>query len=65
MCTSDMTIIRQYWSDEYHRILADFDNVHMCRDFDAVRQWSDGRNGQDEDVWPQVAEKLKGKKPAK
>lgn len=59
MCTSDMTMIGQSWSKEDRRILANFNNVHTCRDFDALRRWSDGRNAEDETIWPSVADRLK------
>lgn len=60
MCTSDMTIIREYWSEKDKHLLANFNNVHTCRDFDAIREWSNDRNGQDDGVWPGVAQRLKG-----
>ncbi|KAG4438530.1 hypothetical protein IFR05_006004 [Cadophora sp. M221] len=63
MCFSDMTLIKEYWTedkDDGGGMMADFDNVHLCRDFDSIRAWMTGRNAEDDDNWPQVAERLRG-----
>jgi len=62
MCSSDMTIIKEYWTElkgPNGSIMAEFDNVHMCRDFGRIRDWLNGRNAEDDNVWPQVARRLK------
>ncbi|PVH88366.1 hypothetical protein DL98DRAFT_509079 [Cadophora sp. DSE1049] len=63
MCFSDMTLIKEYWTDnkgDEGGMMADFDNVHVCRDFDSIRAWMTGRNAEDDGIWPLVAERLRG-----
>jgi len=62
MCYSDMTIIKEYWTDlkgQNGGMMADFDNVHICRDFDTIRNWMTSRNAEDDEIWPSVAARLK------
>jgi hypothetical protein len=61
MCYSDMTIVKEYWADskgENGGMMADFDNVHTCRDFNSIRDWMSDRNAEDDDEWPKVAKRI-------
>ncbi|PVH73088.1 hypothetical protein DL98DRAFT_659645 [Cadophora sp. DSE1049] len=63
MCSSDMTIIKEHWTEHkgpHGGMIGDFDNVHVCRDFDSIRAWVTSRDAYDDDVWPLVAERLRG-----
>lgn len=61
MCTGDMTMIPEHWTT--HKgpsggMISDFDNLHMCRDYEAIRKWRVDRNAEDDEIWPKVAERL-------
>ena len=61
MCTSDMTIIPEHWTT--HKgpnggMISDFDNLHICRDYETMRKWRVDRNAEDDEIWPKVAERL-------
>ncbi|KAK3312965.1 hypothetical protein B0H66DRAFT_538051 [Apodospora peruviana] len=60
MCTGDMTLIRTYWIDERHRMMANFDNDHMCRDFGALKAWLRARDAEDGSTWRESADRLLG-----
>ncbi|KAM7220100.1 protein of unknown function (DUF3328) domain containing protein [Rhypophila decipiens] len=60
MCTGDMTLIKTYWIDKRHRMMANFDNDHMCRDFGALKAWLRARDAEDGSTWRESADKLLG-----
>lgn len=45
MCTVDIGVLGQVWfqpaSAEYPEAYVDFNTEHVCRNFDAVRQWAE------------------------
>jgi len=59
MCFADMTTITEYWIEDRQRMLADFDNMHICRDFAALKKWTQGRNAEDDKRWPENAARVK------
>lgn len=38
-CSADIGLVRYDWVKCMERTLPDFNNVHRCRDFDAIRAW--------------------------
>ncbi len=44
MCTVDVGLLGQVWWDRtLAKAFPDFNTVHVCRDFDAVRKWAEER----------------------
>lgn len=39
-------------------MMADFDNIHMCRDFDALKRWMRTRDAEDAAPWRENADRL-------
>jgi len=60
MCTGDMTYIKEYWIDKRKRMMANFDNEHTCRDFNALKKWQRARGA--EEGWRESADRLLGGK---
>ncbi|OTA60729.1 hypothetical protein K449DRAFT_423275 [Hypoxylon sp. EC38] len=58
MCTGDMVLIPTKDSDS-RPFEAVFETVHACRDFSAIRDWSNERGSADPEKYPENAEKLK------
>ncbi|KAK8915307.1 hypothetical protein VCV18_010853 [Metarhizium anisopliae] len=58
MCAGDMTLIKTFWIEKRHRMMADFDNIHMCRDFDALKRWMRTRDAEDAAPWRENADRL-------
>jgi hypothetical protein len=58
MCTGDMTLIKTFWIEKRQRIMADFNNDHMCRNFDALKSWSRSRNAEANSPWRENADRL-------
>lgn len=41
MCTVDVGVLGQvWWNREQPRAFVDFNTKHQCRDFEAIRRWS-------------------------
>lgn len=61
MCTADVTPVRQYWNDARggYGMMPDFENVHTCRDFDAIKTWMRTRDSADPRVWRENAARIK------
>ena len=51
-------MIRETWSENGNVMIPDFENVHTCRDFNALREWARGRDAADPELWPSNAERL-------
>lgn len=46
MCASDVSVTLAYVApDELSGFKPDFDGLHKCRDFDAIRDWVDDNSG--------------------
>ena len=45
MCTVDITPIPVEWSDQWNRLVVNFDTWHTCRNFDGIKDWMLERNG--------------------
>jgi Mycotoxin biosynthesis protein UstYa len=58
MCFGDMTTIKEYWINDRQRMMADFDNVHTCRDFSALKDWARRRDADDDERWPENAARV-------
>jgi len=58
MCSADMTFVPIRWSDNRGDISPDFETVHTCRDYDALKDWSRGRDAADPELWPQNGARL-------
>jgi len=44
MCTVDTGLLGQVWWDRSHpKAFVDFNTVHKCKNFDAIRQWAEER----------------------
>jgi hypothetical protein len=44
MCTVDTGVLGQVWWDPKEpKPFVDFNTEHQCKNFDAVRQWAEGR----------------------
>ena len=41
MCNSDVDIVTHNWRRGTYRPIADFDNPHKCRDFEALLKWNE------------------------
>ncbi|RHZ47801.1 oxidase ustYa family protein [Aspergillus thermomutatus] len=49
MCSADITVDVWAWSEERQRVTVQADNMHTCRDFEAIRQWALERQAGDFD----------------
>lgn len=45
MCSTDITWIPVEWNTRFNRLLADFDSVHTCRNYNKIQSWMLPRNG--------------------
>lgn len=49
MCTVDVGLLGQiWWGKEYPQAFPDFNTQHVCRDFEAVRQWAEENQAPDD-----------------
>jgi hypothetical protein len=44
MCASDMTPLPNMWSNKHHRLIADFEQPHTCRNFNKLQEWAQQRS---------------------
>jgi hypothetical protein len=51
LCSADITLILIQWSDSGVWIIPDFDNVHTCRGYDALKEWLEERNAALKGKW--------------
>jgi Domain of unknown function (DUF3328). len=58
MCHGDMTFSPIIWSDNGGRIIPDFEVVHTCRNYDALKKWANDRDSADPKRWPKNAARL-------
>lgn len=45
--------------------MPDFEAVHTCRDYDALKTWSIARDSADPDRWPKNAERINAERNGK
>ncbi len=61
MCNGDMTFIPIKWSENRGWIKPEFETVHTCRDYDALRKWSINRDAANPERYLKNAERLRSK----
>lgn len=61
MCEGDMTFYPMLWSESQKRIVPDFEVVHTCRDYNALRDWALDRDAATEGKWEESAARLHAK----
>ncbi|RDW82937.1 hypothetical protein BP5796_04428 [Coleophoma crateriformis] len=58
MCEGDMTFYPMLWAENMGRVIPDFEVVHTCRDYSALKEWADNRDAATEGVWQKSAARL-------
>lgn len=59
MCHGDMTFAPIIWSEIQGRMIPDFETLHTCRDYDALKNWANNRDASNPKRWPKNAERLR------
>ncbi|KAJ7174400.1 hypothetical protein C8R46DRAFT_990506 [Mycena filopes] len=49
MCSADISVIVWQWSDKFKMVEQRDDVLHVCRDYDMIRQWASQRTFEDDD----------------